>query len=178
MSTAHLHLLLNHIPVVGILIGFVVFALGVWRRNDSWTRLALGLFAAVALVAIATMLTGESAEQVVEHLPGVSESLIESHEDAAKLAAIGAYVLGAISMAALGWARGRPLSRALTVMLLPVMLLVTGLMAYTANLGGQIRHTEIRTGGVADGRPAPRTLSTTSTNADRNGRACSFAARA
>ena len=154
MST-HVHLLLNHIPVIGALVGFVVFALGVWRRNDSWTRLALGLFAAVALVAVATTLTGESAEDAVEHLPGVSESLIESHEDAARLAAIGAYVLGAISMAALGWTRGRPLPRTLTVMLLPVALLVTGLMAYTANLGGQIRHTEIRTGAVETSQGDP-----------------------
>lgn len=144
MSTAHVHLLLNHIPVIGVLIGFVVFAIGVWRRNDSWTRLALGLFAAVALVAVATMLTGESAEEAVEHLPGVSESLIESHEEAAKLAAIGAYVLGGISIVALLWIRRRPLPRTLTVMVLPIVLVVTGLMAYTANLGGQIRHTEIR----------------------------------
>ena len=148
MSGAHIHLLLNHIPVIGIFIGFLVFALGVWRRNDSWTRLALGLFAAVALVAVATMLTGESAEEAVENLPGVSESLIEPHEEAAKLAAIGAYVLGAISLAALVWVRRRPLPRVLTVTVLPVALLVTGLMAYTANLGGQIRHTEIRAGAV------------------------------
>lgn len=148
MSGAHIHLLLNHIPVIGILIGLVIFTLGVWRKNDSWTRLALGLFAAVALVAIATMLTGETAEEAVENLPGVSESLIETHEDAAKLAAIGAYVLGAISLVALLWVRRRPLPRALTVTVLPIVLLVSGLMAYTANLGGQIRHTEIRGGAV------------------------------
>jgi uncharacterized membrane protein len=148
MSTTHIHLLLNHIPVIGILIGLVVFTLGVWRRNDSWTRLALGLFAAVALVALATMLTGEGAEEAVENLPGVSESLIGTHEDAAGLAAIGAYVLGGISLVALLWVRRRPLPRALTVTVLPVVLLVSGLMAYTANLGGQIRHTEIRGGAV------------------------------
>jgi uncharacterized membrane protein len=149
MSGAHIHLLLNHIPVVGILIGLVVLALGVWRRNDSWTRLALGLFAAGALVSLATMLTGESAEEAVEHLPGVSEMMIGTHEDAAELAAIGAYVLGAVSLAALVWVRRRPLPRVLTVTVLPMALVVTGLMAYAANLGGQIRHVEIRTGAVA-----------------------------
>lgn len=153
MSGAHIHLLLNHIPVIGMLIGLVVFTLGVWRRNDSWTRLALGLFAAVALVALATMLTGENAEEAVEQLPGVSESLIGTHEDAAKLAAIGAYVLGAISLATLVWVRKRPLPRVLTVIVLPFVVLVSGLMGYTANLGGQIRHTEIR-GGAVDARGA------------------------
>lgn len=148
MNGVHVHLLLNHFPVIGILIGLVVFALGVWRRNDSWTRLALGLFAAVALVALATMLTGEAAEEAVENLPGVSESIIETHEEAAQLAAIGTYLLGAISLTALLWLRRRPLPRSLTVVVLPVVLLVSGLMGYAANLGGQIRHTEIRTGAV------------------------------
>ena len=57
-------------------------------------------------------------------------------------------MLGAISLVALLWVRRRPLPRALTVTVLPIVLLVSGLMAYTANLGGQIRHTEIRGGAV------------------------------
>jgi len=150
MNGVHIHLLLNHLPVIGIFIGLVVFALGVWRRNDSWTRLALGFFVVVALASLATMLTGEGAEEAVERLPGVTDAIIEPHEDAAKLASIAAYVLGAVSLASLIWVRGRMLPRALTVTVVPLVLLVTGLMAYTANLGGQIRHTEIRAGAVAE----------------------------
>ena len=126
MNGVHIHLLLNHIPVIGMLIGLAVFALGVWRRNDSWTRLALGLFVVVAVASLATMLTGEGAEE------------------AAELAAWASYLLGAVSLAGLIWVRGRALPRSLTVAILPLVVLVTGLMAYTANLGGQIRHTEIR----------------------------------
>jgi uncharacterized membrane protein len=148
MNGVHIHLLLNHIPVIGMLIGLVVLALGVWRKNDSWTRLALGLFVVVAVASLATMLTGEGAEEAVERLPGVTDAVIEPHEEAAKLAAMGAYVLGAISLAGLVWVRRRPLPRTLTVIVLPVALLVAGLMAYTATLGGQIRHTEIRAGAV------------------------------
>ena len=150
MNGVHIHLLLNHIPVVGMLIGLVVFALGIWRRNDAWTRLALGLFVMVGVASLATMLTGEGAEEAVERLPGVTDAIIEPHEEAAKIAAIGAYVLGAISLAALVWVRRRPLPRTLTVVVLPVVLLVAGLMAYAANLGGQIRHTEIRAGTVVE----------------------------
>ena len=150
MNGVHFHLLVNHIPVIGMLIGLVVFALGVWRRNDSWTRLAFGLFVVVALASLATMLTGEGAEEAVERLPGVTDAVIEPHEEAAKIAAIAAYVLGAISLAALVWVRRRPLPRTLTVLVLPVVLLVAGLMAYVANLGGQIRHTEIRAGSVVE----------------------------
>ena len=144
MNGVHIHLLLNHIPVIGMLIGLAVFALGVWRRNDSWTRLALGLFVVVAVASLATMLTGEGAEEAVERLPGISDAVIEPHEEAAELAARASYLLGAVSLAGLIWVRGRALPRSLTVAILPLVVLVTGLMAYTANLGGQIRHTEIR----------------------------------
>ena len=144
MNGVHIHLLLNHIPVIGMLIGLAVFALGVWRRNDSWTRLALGLFVVVAVASLATMLTGEGAEEAVERLPGISDAVIEPHEEAAELAAWASYLLGAVSLAGLIWVRGRALPRVFTVTVLPLVLLVAGLMAYTANLGGQIRHTEIR----------------------------------
>jgi uncharacterized membrane protein len=150
MNGVHIHLLLNHIPVIGIAIGLVIFGLGVWRRNDSWTRLALGLFVVVALASLATMLTGEGAEEAVERLPGVTDAIIEPHEDAAQLASIAAYVLGATSLAGLILMRHRVVPRALTMIVLPMVLLVAGLMAYTANLGGQIRHTEIRAGAVVE----------------------------
>ena len=144
MNGVHIHLLLNHIPVIGMLIGLVVFALGVWRRNESWTRLALGLFVVMAVASLGTMVTGEGAEEAVERLPGVTDAIIEPHEEAAELAAWASYLLGGVSLAGLLWVRGRAMPRSLTVAILPLVLLVTGLMAYAANLGGQIRHTEIR----------------------------------
>lgn len=70
------------------------------------------------------------------------------------MASIAAYVLGGISLLGLLWVRGRPLPRALTVTVLPIALLVAGLMGYTANLGGQVRHTEIRAGALVTGEAA------------------------
>lgn len=154
MSGVHVHLLLNHIPVIGMVFGFLVFLLGVWRKNDSWARLGMGMFVVVAIVSVVTMLTGEGAEEAVEHLPGVTDGIIEEHEEAAKLASIAAYVLGGVSLLGLLWVRGRPLPRALTVTVLPIALLVAGLMGYTANLGGQVRHTEIRAGALVTGEAA------------------------
>ncbi len=154
MNGVHVHLLLNHIPVIGMVFGFLVFLLGVWRKNDSWARLGMGVFVVVAIVSVITMLTGEGAEEAVENLPGVTEGIIEEHEEAATMASIAAYVLGGVSLLGLLWVRGRPLPRALTVTVLPIALLVAGLMGYVANLGGQVRHTEIRAGDVVTGEAA------------------------
>ena len=149
MTGVQLHLVLNHLPVFGILFGFVVLALGVWRRNESWTRLALGVLVVVGITAALAMMTGEGAEEAVEHLPGVSESIIHEHEEAAELTALITYALGAGALVALWVFRRGAIPRGLSVMALVFTMATTGFVAYTAHLGGQIRHTEIRTGAVA-----------------------------
>ena len=53
--------------------------------------------------------------------------------------------LGAIALGALGVWRRRALPRWIVSGVFIGALGAAGLMAYTANLGGQIRHTEIRT---------------------------------
>ena len=144
MTGVQLHLVLNHLPVFGILFGFVVLALGVWRRNESWTRLALGVLVVVAITAALAMMTGEGAEEAVEHLPGVSESIIHEHEEAAELTAFITYALGAGALVGLWVFRRRAIPRVLSAMALVFTMVTTGFVAYTAHLGGQIRHTEIR----------------------------------
>jgi uncharacterized membrane protein len=152
MNGVQLHLVLNHLPVFGILFGFVVLALGVWRRNDSWTRLALGVLVVVGITAALAMMTGEGAEEAVEHLPGVSEAIIHEHEEAAELTALITYALGAGALVSLWVFRRRTIPRALSVTALAFAMATSGFVAYTAHLGGQIRHTEIRSGALAAGR--------------------------
>lgn len=149
MSTVHLHLLLNHVPVIGTIIGLCLLAYAALRKDEGLARASLGMFAILALVAIATFLTGEPAEEAVEGMAGVSESIIERHEEAALLSTIALGVLGALSLGALLWFRRRHLPRLAAVAFLAAGLIPGGAMAWTANLGGQIRHTEIRSVTVA-----------------------------
>lgn len=151
MSTVHLHLLLNHLPVIGTVIGLFLLAYAALRKDEGLVRVCLGLFAALAVVALATFLTGEPAEEAVEGLAGVSESVIERHEEAALLATIALGALGALSLGALLWFRRRALPRFAAVLFLAAALVPAGAMGWTANLGGQIRHSEIRPGAAATG---------------------------
>jgi hypothetical protein len=79
----------NHIPVIGIVIGLaiLVFAL-VWRSTDL-KRFALIYFVALGLMTVVVYLTGEPAEEAIEHMAGISESAIEKHEDASLAGLIG-----------------------------------------------------------------------------------------
>ena len=74
MSPAHIHLILNHAPLFGLL-GALLLLLGglIWKSRDV---LRAGLIVAVAtsLIGIPAYLTGEEAEESIEHVQGVSPS--------------------------------------------------------------------------------------------------------
>lgn len=145
MNPAHLHLLTNHIPVLGTIFGLLVLAAGLIRRSEEVQRVGMAALVLVALVAIPVYLTGGSAEGVADGLPGVSEAVIEPHESAATLALIVLGITGALALIGLVTSRGaRRLPRPLTMLVLALAVVSGGLMARTANLGGRIRHTEIR----------------------------------
>ncbi len=144
MSVVHLHLLLNHVPVVGIFAVLLILAVALLRKNDGIGRLGLFMLAGVGLVTVAVYFTGEPAEEAVEHLAGVSGSLIHSHEEAAEAAFVASSIAGVAALGLLLWSWRRSLPRWTLAVSFALTLAVSGLMAWTANLGGQIRHTEIR----------------------------------
>jgi len=144
MSSIHLHLLLNHVPVIGTVLGVLLLAVAVARRSDELGRIALWLFALLAGTSVLVFLTGEPAEELVEKLPGFSEALTERHEEAALVATVVVGLVGLFSLAVLAIFRKRPLARWATPVALVLSLGGGGAMGYAANLGGQIRHTEIR----------------------------------
>jgi uncharacterized membrane protein len=154
MSPLHVHLLLNHVPVIGTVIALALLAWAVLRGDERVGRASLGLLAVLAAVAVVAFLTGEPAEEAVEGVAGIPEALVERHEEAALLATIALGVVGALALAALLRFRRRTLSRGAMLVVLALGVVPAGAMAWTANLGGQIRHSEIRPGAVASGERA------------------------
>jgi len=144
---AHVHLLLNHIPTLGVVFGLVWLVIAALRRNDAWTRAALWTFVAAALLTIPTYLTGEPGEHFLRDLPGVEFSQIrehiEEHEETALFALIAVEALGLVSLAGLFLSRGssRILPPWVTVCLV-LAIVTTGLLTYTSHLGGHTRHPE------------------------------------
>lgn len=150
MDGTHLHLLLNHFPIIGTILGTGVMVYGYLSRSVQTQRAALGTWVVMALIAIPVFLTGEPAEESVENLAGVSEALIEQHEEAAELAIWVMEALGILSLVALFLSvKNAAVAKVVVGITFVLSLLTFGLMARTGNLGGQIRHTEIRTGAAA-----------------------------
>ena len=145
MSWTHLHLALNHVPVIGTPFLLLLLAWGWARGSDEIKRLALGWLVPFAVLSIALKFTGDfAAEESAGRLDPLRE-YVERHEQAADQATTGVFLLGLAAALAL-WLgrRGRPIP-AWSLTLVAVLGLATALLlARTANLGGQIAHPHLR----------------------------------
>ncbi len=86
MDLAHIHLLLNHFPTIGTIIGGGLFLLSLITKSDDLKRASLVVLLGIALISIPTYMSGNGAADGIKSLPGVSKSLIETHEGAALVA--------------------------------------------------------------------------------------------
>ena len=147
MNGAHWHLVVNHLPIIFPIVGVIVMITGLISKSEAVKRTAFMIFVFGALAAIAAMNTGEGAEEVVENINGVSENFIESHEEAAETFAILSYILGGISLLGL-WAsfKQKSFSSIISIATLIFAFVVVFFAKQTGTTGGEIRHTEIRSG--------------------------------
>src|SRR5689334_86549 len=116
----HLHLLLNHIPIIGVIIalGLFIFSL---LGSDDLKRASLVILVGIALIVIPTYMTGYAAERGIRSLPGVSKDFIRTHNDAALLALLSMEITGIMAWLAL-W-QFRRFSRAANWNLTTILLL-------------------------------------------------------
>lgn len=150
MNTAHWHLLLNHLPIIGTVVGTLILVSGYLIKNNATIKqTALGVLVFSSLTAIPAYFTGEGAEEIVEEIPGVAESVIEVHEDLGKIFLIVALVLGALSLVTLLSATFKLKITSLLYVIVLVAAIGTGIFAKEVGTsGGEIRHTEIRSGNI------------------------------
>ena len=147
MNGAHLHLIVTHLPVLGVGFGALLLAFGLIRKNRVVQQTALGVLVLAGLAAGAAYLTGEGAEEVMENQLGAGKAFLELHEEAGLFGLAAAGLAGLLALIVLARGRNaRPLSRGLVALNLVFALLASGTLAWVANLGGQIGHPEIRNG--------------------------------
>ncbi len=139
----HLHLMASHLPVIGVLLLIPLLLIALVRRSDELSKLGLWGAGGIALSGVVVYLTGESTEEGIERLAGISETMIERHEEIALISTIALAVFGVLALVTLFRMRGKPLSRGVVVSALFGVIAVSGAFAWTANLGGKIRHSEI-----------------------------------
>ena len=65
LSPTHLHLLLNHFPTVGFIIGLTLYVAALYANSDHLKQAALVIFVGVAIITIPTYASGNAAETVI-----------------------------------------------------------------------------------------------------------------
>lgn len=145
MNDAHLHLLVNHFPIIGTVLGLGILITGIILHNNSVKNTAYVLFIVAAIFAFFSMATGEGAEGLVEDMPTIGKKIIHEHEEIAEKLAIVLYVLGVISITGLYFNfKNHSKAKLLSYAVLIVSILGVLLASKTGTSGGEIRHSEIR----------------------------------
>ena len=143
MNAAHLHIVLVHYPVILLPIGLLIIVVGARLGNRSIEAVALSILVLAALVAVPAFLLGEGAEEIVEHMSGISEHLIEEHEEVAEVAFWLTSLVGVLSVAALiGLWRLASWTRLMIRIVVVAAVIASASLVYAAYEGGKIRHPE------------------------------------
>lgn len=145
LSPAHIHLMINHIPVLGPFFLAMLMIVGLVRRSRELLRVALALTLLFPIATYVVTLTGDKAEHYVEDQPWFDEDRVHEHEERGEAALIASGVVGLLALAGLWVSRkGAALKPAMVLLVLLATLASAWLVALTALDGGVIRHEELR----------------------------------
>jgi hypothetical protein len=106
-NVAHLHIAINHVPVVLVPAALVAFAVAAWRKSLPVLRTGIVVAWVAGLLAFASFLTGDSAADLLMAAEKAQEKtldpLVEAHDDSAVWALGASLLLAAAGV--WGWRR-------------------------------------------------------------------------
>jgi uncharacterized membrane protein len=147
MNAAQLHLMLNHIPSIGVIIGLVTFLIGWLRRLEGVTKTGAWIILLAGIMVWPASFTGEDAEKLIEDLPDVQKNLIHEHEDAAGQAFVLTLISAAIALFYLLSAKLKQSLLKITSYILVISSVIALVLILNAShKGGLIRHPELLSG--------------------------------
>ena len=157
MNLAHIHLLLNHFPTVGFAIGLGLLVLAIAAKKDELKRASLVVLFLIALITIATYLSGNAAQSALQDRTDLSQVAIREHEGAAFWGYVFMEITGFMAWLGLWYFRiAKRVANWNVAAVFILGVLTFSVMTRAANLGGEIRHPEIRwAGAVPDNANIP-----------------------
>ena len=154
LSATHLHLMLNHVPVLGTIFVLILLLWGLARRSREITSLGLLFTVILALVTIPVYLTGEPTEHQQRRATWFDKDRAHEHEEKAERGLIAVLATVVVALGALFLRRGgRPGVGAVTALATAGVAVSAVLFALAALEGGEIHHEELRPGAVNVAEP-------------------------
>ena len=150
-TPAHLHLAINHVPIIGLAVAALPLLIGILFKSRG--ALASGLLAVILCVGTlpAIMETGEAAQEsfvdgsIEPGMDAAGKAAFREHSGRAKFTAPVVYAAGLLAIIALASLIKFPRESAIIswAVLIGVVLSIS-LSVWTAEAGGRIRHSEFR----------------------------------
>ncbi len=165
MNAAHSHLIINHFPIIGLILGIIVLLIGVLAKSSITRRVGLLLFIIAGITAQISDATGEGAEHLVEQAteqrtisldcPDAIQTTLENTEETKTLIHIheehaeemmplmwGIFALSLIALFLEFKKKSMALPASIIVLIIGVV--ATYFAKEVGNSGGEISHPEIR----------------------------------
>jgi hypothetical protein len=158
MNLPHLHLILNHVPTVGLVIALALLATGLLRKSNAVAQIALELLYGVALLTLPAYITGLATQRALADVAEVSAEAMVRHHDVALMGSMWMILAGGLAWLALWQERRGARKQSTTYAVLITGALSLAAMSGAASLGGEIRHPEIIVGEPTTGEVAPAFL--------------------
>jgi len=135
-----LHLWVNHVPIIGTIIGVLVVLLGAILKQDAVRKTGLVIYIVTGLAVFPANFTGEGAEDIVEdNVSWVSHDQIHEHEELAETAMTITVIGLALALLSLfQWPRTVGIQRLVSAAFLIVGIAGTITIGLAGHEGGKI----------------------------------------
>ena len=145
MNEAHLHMVVNHFPIIGTILAIGILIAGLLSKNRSIINTSYVLFVIGAIFGILSMNTGEGAEELAEDMPGIGWKIIHEHEELAEKMALLLDILGVLSLVGFYFKyKKNAKEKLVSYIILLIGIASLFVIQKVGTSGGEIRHTEIR----------------------------------
>ena len=144
MVPVEAHLVLNHVPLVGLIFGLVFFVAG-WKRSSQAALLAgLRIFVAMGIVVLLVAGSGLVSANLLAEEAWLDPDALSGHQQVGILTLVVLVGLGGFSGVTLFMSRTIPQFPAWAMTTVLVLALAgVGASMWAAYLGGALRHTEL-----------------------------------
>ena len=145
MNLAHIHIVINHVPSLGSILGLLLLAAGIYKKSEEIKQFAYGLLVLITMAVLPTYITGAEAQKMVSKNPSYAAGMVQLHQNAAMITLLSMTAAGMFAWFGIWECRRHGRSGSLTTMatLISTMAAV-GFVLVTASIGGKISHPEIR----------------------------------
>ena len=69
MNSAHIHIVLNHVPSLGSIAGLLILAFGIHKKDESIKQFAFGVLVLITMAVLPTYVTGAEAQRMIAKNP-------------------------------------------------------------------------------------------------------------